>query len=530
MRKFFKVGKTYSFSKSFLLWVVVLTLIGDFNSLFARYSSRQIAKKVPYGFKTKFWIYTPPGYSESKAGFPLLISLHGGSAIGDNLTMLFEQTHENPPQLIHINKWFDLPFIVVSPQLKRDHKVPHYNEQNWPPELVDEVIEYVIQKYNVDPKRIYITGISLGAAGAWQYAIAHPEKVAALLPMGGQAPRSMACKVKDIPIWAFHGENDVFVRTRFTTDMVSSINECSPAGKYKPHATICKSMEHEVWDQIFNKTGSYDVYKWMLSFRKGESTKVAPFVFTGLDRKMKLAPGPMYLTGEYFDSDGSIERIEWSQVDNGSDALELENPTSDFLKIKEAKRPGKYTFRLTAWDNDGLESSDEITINLVEDHQRPAIVSLSLTNATGSAIYGPLSNDQVYDISSIGNKVNVLATTDGFNVHMRWSVNTDQKAREVNQFHLRFWKNYGPFFLRAPAEGVVKSGWTVTPGEYLVCATAFANGITTGDREGTSLCYKIIFVDGATASNTNPTIPQIMAASAVDQSARPFHRSDFSSH
>ena len=175
MRKLLKLGKPYKFSNSCILWIVIFFLIGDSYSLFTEYASRQVARKVPYGYETKFWIYTPKGYSTLREGYPLLISLHGGSAIGDNLNMLFERTHENPPQLIHINKWFDLPFVVVSPQLRRDPKVPHYNEQNWPPDLVDEVVQYVIDQYNIDPKRVYVTGISLGAAGAWNYAAAYPD-------------------------------------------------------------------------------------------------------------------------------------------------------------------------------------------------------------------------------------------------------------------------------------------------------------------------------------------------------------------
>jgi hypothetical protein len=500
MRKLLKPGKSYRFSNSCILWVVIFFLIGDSYSLFTKYASRQVARKVPHGYKTKFWIYTPQGYSTLHEGYPLLISLHGGSAIGDNLNMLFERTHENPPQLIHINKWFDLPFVVVSPQLRRDPKVPHYNEQDWPPDLVDEVVQYVIDQYNIDTKRIYVTGISLGAAGAWNYAAAYPERVAALLPMGGQAPKTKACAVKDIPVWAFHGENDIFVRTRFTTDMVSAIRECNPPGKYIPYATVCQSMEHEVWDQIFNMTGSYDVYSWMLSFQKGDTTNKPPFVFTGINRKFRLTGETSYLTAEFFDSDGSISRMEWTQVDNGSSKVKLENTDSNFLKISGITEPGKYEFRLTVTDDDGAVSFDQTTLTFEEENDIPAVLSLALTNQTGTTIISQLENDQIYDLSAIGNRLNVLATTNGYNLTMRWSVNSDEKAREVSQFHLRFWKDYSPFYLRATAEGAAKSGWTVSPGEYLICATAFENGTPKEKGEGTSLCYRIIFTDGTSVA------------------------------
>jgi pimeloyl-ACP methyl ester carboxylesterase len=492
MRKFFIPGKT-TLSRSFLLWLVIFALIGDFNSLFSEYSSRQKSGQVPYGHKTKFWIYTPPEYSKEKSPYPLLVSLHGGSAIGNNLNMLFEETHENPPQLIHINKWFDLPLVVLSPQLRRDPSVPHYNEQNWPPDLVDEVIEYVKKEYNIDPDRIYVTGISLGSAGTWNYAAAYPDKVAAILPLGGQAPKDKACQVKDLPIWTFHGENDVFVPTRFTRQMMSAIDSCSPKGKYIPHANISLSMQHEVWDQVYNGKGGYDVYRWMLSFNRKDTANHAPFVFTGRDRKMKLEKGPFYLTAEYFDVDGTVDSIRWSQTDNGSPMLKLENTNSRFLKVVDAAEPGVYTFRLMATDNDGASSFDEVSINLLPEHEDIAVVRLTLTDAAGKQVFGDLQNDQVFHLSKLGNKLNIHATVDGFNVRMRWGVNSDQATREVNRWAPRFWKDYAPFYIRGTDEGPVKSGWTVSEGDYLVCATALGNRLFGEPREGTCLCRKITF-------------------------------------
>lgn len=506
MSKFLTVWKRNRISTGVLAAIIACLLVGDYNALFSTYASRQRSDQVPHGWKTEFWIYTPEGYTSSREkGFPLLISLHGGSAIGNNLTHLFESTHENPAQLIHINKWYDLPFIVVSPQLRRDPKVPHYNEQTWPPELIDEVVEYVKSEYNVDTTRLYITGISSGAMGAWDYARRYPAKVAALLPLGGQAPREDHCRLKDVPIWAFHGENDVFVRTRFTTDAVKAIRSC-PDAKYVPHATVSKAMEHEVWDQVFNGKGGYDVFKWLLTFSKGDDTNKPPFVFLGHDRKMKLPEDVFYLTAEYFDSDGSIEQVRWTQVDNGSERLRLANSNGKFLRVSRPSAAGIYKFRLEIRDNEGGVSTDEVAITLLDDHDSPAVISLSLTNQAGTAIIGRLANDQVYDLNQIGNRLNVYAEVDGWNVTMRWAVNSDQRVREANQWHLRFWKDYGPFYLREVAAGPVKSGWTVSPGEYLICATATANGLSL-EGEGSTLCYKITFVEGNTPVRYGPGFP-----------------------
>lgn len=494
MTKSLRTGKVRKVAFHGFIFLLLLILVDDFDPV-SIYSSRQKANQVPYGYKTRFWSYLPFRYSAVGEGHPVLISLHGGSAIGDDLDLLFEKTHENPPQLIHIDEWYDLPFIVVSPQMRRDPAYAHYNEQYWPDEQIDELIEFVRKQYNVDSNRIYLTGISSGAAATWCYPISHPEKIAAILPMGGQSFSENACALKDLGVWAFHGENDIFVPTRFTREMIAAANACTPPGKYVAHANVSYSIQHEVWDQVFNMTGGYDVFNWLLSFRKGDTTNISPFVFTGLDRKMKFSGEPFYLTAEYFDSDGSIQNVQWSQVNGGKKNVILKDTQSKFLHVSGVDAPGVYTFRLEVTDNDGAVSSDEVSITLLDENESHAVLALLLTNQNGTKILDTLTNDKVYDLSEIGNRINIRAVKQGFNYTLRWGVNSDQNTRQTSQWHARFWKDYAPEYLRATDDGPVKSGWAASPGEYLVCATMFDNGITEEMESGTSLCYKITLVE-----------------------------------
>jgi hypothetical protein len=476
----------------FFCWALLFIGVASQPAFSQTYSSRQTPQQVEGGFETRFWAYVPENYP-ADGDYPLLISLHGGSAIGSNLSELLDPAHDNPAYLISANRWFDLPFVVVSPQMELDpgYSGPNeFNEQNWPEDQVDELIDYVVANYNIDESRIYVTGISLGAAGTWNYAAAHPERVAAILPLGGKTPRGEACSLKDVPIWVFHGENDFLVRTRFTTDMVDAINNCSPAGKYIPHVNLAYSMEHPVWNEVYNKSGGYDVYEWLLAFEKGDDSNRPPFVYPGLNKRILKPASHFYLTAEYFDSDGTVTNVQWSQVDNGSPMLSLEDATTRFLKINTATATAdaNYTFRLTVIDNDGASSFRDVTVRLLSLNDERAVTAMELTGQFGGPVlggpsFGMLTNDAEYDLKVTGDKINILATTQG-STRIKWGINSDQHVRNSST----------PSYVKAPNNGTINSGWTITiPGDYLVCATAFSNSPIHVAQEFTTLCYKIKF-------------------------------------
>jgi len=76
--------------------------------------------------------------------------------------------------------------------------------------------EEIIQKYPVQTEQIYLTGLSMGGYGTWHWAARHPRAFAALVPIcGGAMPLTgfpeRAAVLKEVPIWAFHGEDDQIV-------------------------------------------------------------------------------------------------------------------------------------------------------------------------------------------------------------------------------------------------------------------------------------------------------------------------------
>src|SRR5690606_22889172 len=99
--------------------------------------AQQEAYESPAG--TKFLLYTPPGYFSGASSYPLLISLPSKGEVGDDLAELTSNNPEQmPSRLIYLNQWpQDLPFIVLTPQLKPEDGVPNPEwGPQWPAEYI----------------------------------------------------------------------------------------------------------------------------------------------------------------------------------------------------------------------------------------------------------------------------------------------------------------------------------------------------------------------------------------------------------
>jgi predicted peptidase len=78
-------------------------------------------------------------------------------------------------------------------------------------------VQQIETRYRIDPRRVYLTGLSMGGFGTWHYALAHPTRFAALVPIaGGYVQGSKAippniCALRRTPVWAFDGTADTIV-------------------------------------------------------------------------------------------------------------------------------------------------------------------------------------------------------------------------------------------------------------------------------------------------------------------------------
>ena len=104
--------------------------------------------------------------------WPLIFFLHGSGERGDDVEQV--KAHGLPKLL---EQQPEFPAIVVSPQCPRDTA--------WiaETEALDLLFDEITARYAIDPGRIYLTGLSMGGYGAWHYAVLHPQRFAAVVPI-----------------------------------------------------------------------------------------------------------------------------------------------------------------------------------------------------------------------------------------------------------------------------------------------------------------------------------------------------------
>ena len=157
-------------------------------------AAKIVIKEVDY------LIYFPKGYEQADEKWPLLIFLHGGGETGTDVEKL---KVTGLPK--HIEEGHQFPMIIVSPQERRVGP-------GWDISTLYDFYEKIVDEYPVDRDRVYLTGLSMGGFGTWNFAMAFPELFAAIIPIcGGTHMPEYIRRLKRVPVWCFHGDEDAVV-------------------------------------------------------------------------------------------------------------------------------------------------------------------------------------------------------------------------------------------------------------------------------------------------------------------------------
>jgi len=200
----------------------------------------------------KYQIFVPHDYKGDKA-YPIILFLHGAGETG---------VDGEKQVAVGIGKAIKkdekaFPFIVVLPQSQK---------KTWKAESEDgkralAILDDTCKAYKVDDKRQYLTGLSMGGFGTWSIVAANPDRWAAIAPICGGGDVKSASKIKDVPCWNFHGDNDTSVKVEQSRKMIQALKDAGGNPRY----TEYPGVGHNSWDRAY---GTAELYRWLLENKR----------------------------------------------------------------------------------------------------------------------------------------------------------------------------------------------------------------------------------------------------------------------
>jgi predicted peptidase len=202
------------------------------------------------GSARRYVVYVPRSYSPATP-IPAIMFLHGSGECGDDGLKQVGQGIGREV-MSHVDRW---PAIIIFPQ----KPTPAKPWEDFEP-MVMGILASVKTEYSIDQNRIYLTGLSQGGHGTWMLGAMHNTTWAALAPICGLMDSSEpAAKVKDLPIWCFHGDADRVVPVKQSRMMIDALHA---VGANNVQYTELPGVDHNSWDAAYSNE---QFAKWLFA-------------------------------------------------------------------------------------------------------------------------------------------------------------------------------------------------------------------------------------------------------------------------
>ena len=183
--------------------------------------------------------------SDAGQKHPTILYLHGAGSRGDDLNVIRGSSFFKNAFAL------DARVRIYAPQCHAD---------TWF-DLFEQLIEFAASAHSdpmTDPDRFALAGVSMGGYAAWQLAMSRPDLFCALTPVCGGGMYWNASRLKDIPVWAFHGARDRTVLAEESVHMVDAVNACGGNARL----TTYPDADHNAWDPTFSNP---EYWSWILN-------------------------------------------------------------------------------------------------------------------------------------------------------------------------------------------------------------------------------------------------------------------------
>ena len=216
--------------------------------------------------------YFVSGQPEAKTDppLPLLIFLHGGGGVGQDIERIARQTRFLQPALQRNS----IQSLLVAPQAAKSPRKAGGSSGGWQVAAPDLLLAHLLETLPVDPDRIYLTGISMGGYGTLMWAGYRPEHFAAIAPMvGGLGPGGPKDITEDLQLWgrnlaklpmrAYYGAKDAIVPPD-RGEMIRQAIDQAGGGK-QTEVIILQDKGHNAASVPYSQP---EFFQWLFSHRK----------------------------------------------------------------------------------------------------------------------------------------------------------------------------------------------------------------------------------------------------------------------
>jgi hypothetical protein len=188
------------------------------------------------------YILIKPQEYDTKKKYPLVVSLpYGGYEASAAESLSTDVNRKAYPAFI---------FVPYCPEGEGWGGIPGTPSLD---SLVYETIN-ALDEPAIDVKRRYVTGLSRGAYGTWQFICTRSDLFAAAIPVSGGGNPKLAPNAVHVAVWAFHGAKDKNVPVSGSRDMIAAIKK---AGGH-PAYTEYPDEGHNIWNKVSDTPGLWD--------------------------------------------------------------------------------------------------------------------------------------------------------------------------------------------------------------------------------------------------------------------------------
>ena len=247
----------------FSLIFFAIQLIAQENYLYGSFSHNN--HTLPYR-------YLEPQNIKLNKKYPVVLFLHGAG----------ERGTDNEAQLLHCSGQFlnpdvrdRYPAYVFFPQAPQgafwsnpdrltelsQAMFAAVGEPSWQLQTIKAMVDSISQLPNVDPKRIYIMGISMGAMATYELCWRYPHLFAAAVPICGGADINRLANAAGIPWRIYHGDADKVVPVIFSRTAYRTLKNAGAKIIYREFA----GCTHNSWNPAFNDP---DLFPWLFKQKR----------------------------------------------------------------------------------------------------------------------------------------------------------------------------------------------------------------------------------------------------------------------